>query len=84
MFNGRILSKTPNRGDVIVFKTPSDNRTDYIKRLIALPGDKIQFVDGDLFLNDKQIFNEPLAAFQKTLDHWKNESKDLEVEEISL
>ena len=47
IFNGRLLFKEPKRGDVVVFKTPSDNRTDYIKRLIGLPGDVIQFIDGD-------------------------------------
>ena len=51
----RIFSSKPNRGDVIVFKTPSDNRTDYIKRLIGLPGDNIQFIDGNLYVNDNQI-----------------------------
>jgi signal peptidase I len=51
----RFFSKIPKRGDLVVFKTPSDNRTDYIKRLIGLPGDTIQFIDGDLFLNDKKI-----------------------------
>ena len=55
LFNGRIFSKNPNRGDVVVFKTPSDNRTDYIKRLIGLPGDNIQFIDGDLYINSNQI-----------------------------
>ena len=55
IFNGRLLSDTPKRGDVVVFKTPADNRTDYIKRLIGLPGDTIQFIDGDLFLNSKKI-----------------------------
>ena len=55
IINGRILSNTPKIGDVVVFKTPSDNRTDYIKRLIGLPGDEIQFVNGDLILNNNQI-----------------------------
>ena len=54
-FTGRIFSSKPSRGDVIVFKTPADNRTDYIKRLIGLPGDTIQFIDGDVYINDNQI-----------------------------
>ena len=55
IFSGRILFMEPKRGDVVVFKTPSDNRTDYIKRLIGLPGDLIQFIDGDLYINSNQI-----------------------------
>ena len=45
IFKGRIFNKNPKNGDVIVFKTPSDNRTDYIKRLIGMPGDTIQFLN---------------------------------------
>ena len=56
IFDKRIMFKSPKRGDVIVFKTPADNRTDYIKRLIGLPGDKIQFIDANLYLNDSEIF----------------------------
>ncbi len=55
IFKGRLFFSVPKKGDVVVFKTPSDNRTDYIKRLIGLPGDKIQFIDGDLYLNNNQI-----------------------------
>ena len=55
LFKGRIFSSVPERGDVIVFKTPADNRTDYIKRLIGLPGDKIQFIDSNLYINNTEI-----------------------------
>ena len=55
VINGRLLSNVPKTGDVVVFKTPADNRTDYIKRLIGLPGDRIQFINGNLFLNNNEI-----------------------------
>ena len=55
LYNKRLFSKNPNQGDLVVFKTPADNRTDYIKRLIGLPGDEIQFINGDLYINKKKI-----------------------------
>ena len=60
--NKRIFSNYPDRGDVVVFKTPADNRTDYIKRLIGLPGDNIQIVDGDFYINDKKILKEKIEG----------------------
>ena len=55
IFKGRVFSSKPKRGDVIVFKTPADNRTDYIKRLIGLPGDQIQFIDTNLYINSSEV-----------------------------
>ena len=59
---GRLFANKPKTGDVVVFKTPTDNRTDYIKRLIGLPGDKIQFINGDLFLNNIQILKSRIST----------------------
>ena len=55
IFDKRFLYKRPQRGDLVVFKTPVDNRTDYIKRLIGLPGETIQFINGDLFINNQKV-----------------------------
>ena len=55
VYKKRVFFKEPQRGDLVVFKTPSDNRTDYIKRLIGMPGDTIQFINGDIYLNNKKI-----------------------------
>ena len=61
IFKNRIFSSKPSRGDVVVFKTPADNRTDYIKRLIGLPGDRIQFIDSNLYLNNSEILKSKIS-----------------------
>jgi len=55
LFSGRIWSGNPERGDIVVFRLPKDDTTDYIKRVIGLPGDVVQGVDGRLIINGKPI-----------------------------
>ena len=52
---GRIWYDEPKRGDIVVFKYPKDNKTDFIKRVIGLPGDKIKLEDGRLYINGEQV-----------------------------
>ena len=61
IFKGRVISTEPQRGDVVVFKTPADNRTDYIKRLIGLPGDRVQFIDSNLYINNTEVMKSRLS-----------------------
>lgn len=61
--SGRILSSEPRRGDVAVFKLPSDNKTDYIKRIVGLPGERIQVKRGRLFINDKIVPRRKIDPF---------------------
>ncbi len=65
VFKGRIFNSEPKRGDVVVFKTPSDNRTDYIKRLIGLPGDEIQFLNSDLYINSSEVLKSRISKKDK-------------------
>jgi signal peptidase I len=60
---GRVFSSAPERGDVVVFKLPTDNETDYIKRVIGLPGDAVQVRDGIVYINGEPIARERIADF---------------------
>jgi signal peptidase I len=63
LFSGRIWFTQPKRGDVVVFKLPRDNETDYIKRLVGLPGDKIQMIHGVLQINGTPVERRRIEDF---------------------
>jgi signal peptidase I len=65
MFEGRILGRPAERGDIVVFKLPRDGHTDYVKRVIGLPGDRIQMREGRLYLNGEMVPREAQGTFRE-------------------
>lgn len=65
LFSGRLIGSEPKRGDIAVFRPPHELDNDYIKRVIGLPGDKIQVVGGILHINGEAVKREPLPDFSE-------------------
>ncbi|MDQ0463258.1 signal peptidase I [Caulobacter ginsengisoli] len=70
LFKGRLFAHEPKRGDIIVFKLPRDGHMDYIKRLIGLPGDKIQVIGGVILINGKPVSHVPGKSFVAENGGW--------------
>jgi signal peptidase I len=63
IISGRIWPSAPQRGDIVVFRPPHDPGTDFIKRVIGIPGDRIQFRNGTLLINGKEVEKKPAGTF---------------------
>src|SRR5215468_3033306 len=68
LISGRVFASEPERGDVVVFRLPRDPSTDYVKRVIGLPGDRIQMINGLLHINGTPVKREQIADFVETED----------------
>jgi signal peptidase I len=74
LFSGRIFGAQPGYGDVVVYRYPRDTSVDYVKRVVGLPGDRIQMIQGQLYLNGAPVKRERLADIieeGRPAKHWR-------------
>jgi signal peptidase I len=71
-WHGRMFESPPKRGDVVVFRLPSDPSVDYIKRVIGLPGDRIQMIDDRLYINGKVVPQKRVSDYIETIDGYQH------------
>src|SRR5262249_28189623 len=69
LFSGRILASEPQLGDIVVFRLPKDNSSDYVKRVVGLPGDRVQMINGQLYLNGQPVAHQRIADFVNVEDN---------------
>ena len=69
LLEGRIGSGRPDRGDVVVFRSPADPDSSYVKRVIGLPGDSVQMIAGDLLLNGEAVAREEIEEFAEPVEN---------------
>jgi len=63
LFSGRVFASEPQRGDVVVFRLPKDDSVDYVKRIVGLPGDRVQMINGVLQINGQPVKHERIDDF---------------------
>lgn len=83
IFEGRILASAPRRGDVVVFRWPRDPSVDYIKRVVGLPGDRVQIRDGALLINGEPVKRRRIEDFERR-DRFGNVTERVEQWEETL
>ena len=79
IFSGRIFYTPPERGDIIVFKPAKNDGTRFVKRVIGIPGDKVQMIEGELYINDQKVQRKSVENF---LDYESNKRIPRYIEEL--